>query len=471
MAAVGPDGIARCSSRESIIGRDYGTAAWFADLRQGARFVIGDLQPGTDATRPALILALAFPSAGNKAPQTTSEFLGALLVSIDVGQFSPLTPRLSWPSDGTMSLIDRNGEQLTDALKQPDAPSQLPVPSRLVERMGDQIDTFVTEGQDRVRRLYAVAPVASGRLYFILGLPLGRRLGWLEPTIVSSVFAPTAILLFGVVAIWIATNMLVNRHVRVLAKAARQWSLGRLDVRPDLADAPSELRDLGSSFTQMAGRLAAREDELRSSLAHKEALLREIHHRVKNNLQIVSSLLSLRTRAARNDDVRQALEEVQLRIDALALVHRNLYEHDEPAVVELNSFLSDLGRLLVGTADPDMDGRIGLTVQVQPALIAADRAMPIALLVTELVTNSIRHAFPGGRSGTIKLSLERDGAMVRLVVQDDGIGITTTVGTRDLGLTLSRLLAKQIGGQLEITGPPGTVISITFAALPDAHPR
>jgi two-component sensor histidine kinase len=457
--ALGQDGVVRCASRLTSVGRSYLDRAWFAQLQGGAGFAVSEVIAGPGSARPTLIAAV---------PLRSPAFAGALAASIDVGQFSPLTPRLTWPEGATMALLDSSGAPLPDIGVQSTAPTeQLPTAEVTQARMGARLETFVADGQDGIRRVYALAPVANGSLFLLLGLPTGGQLDWLEPEIISGVFAPTLILMLGVTAIWVTTNTLVNRHVRELADAARQWSLGRLDLRPNLADAPRELRDLGASFAQMAGQLAAREAELRASLAHKEVLLKEVHHRVKNNLQIVSSLLSLRTRSARNPPVREALEEVQMRIDALALVHRNLYEHAEPTVVELSAFLSDLGRLLIGGGERDPEGRIRLSVEVEPALIPADRAVPIALLVTELVTNAERHAFPDGRSGLIMLRLCRTDGKARLSVADDGIGPPGPGSPAGLGMTLCRLLAKQIGGQLDISGPPGMTATIEFPALPE----
>jgi two-component sensor histidine kinase len=162
--------------------------------------------------------------------------------------------------------------------------------------------------------------------------------------------------------------------------------------------------------------------------------------------------------------VREALEEVQTRISALALVHRNLYEHDEPSAVELRGFVADLGRLLLDASDPER-APIELVTEIETTTVPTDRAVSIALLVTEVVTNSLKHAFPDGRPGTITIRLVRDGDRARLTIADDGIGPPGPQAPTGLGMTLCRLLAKQIGGELQVEGPPGTAISVEFSLV------
>jgi two-component sensor histidine kinase len=270
-------------------------------------------------------------------------------------------------------------------------------------------------------------------------------------------------------AIWIATSRLVNRHVRLLVRAARVYSRGDLSARPVLDRAPTELAELGRVFALMADRVAEREGELKASLAQKEGLIREIHHRVKNNLQIVASLLNLRLRSVREPEVRRALEEVQTRIKALALVHRSLYEQDEFGSIELQHFLGELAQLLIDGADPSAAAR-ELEVRVMPTRVPTEKAMAIALLVTECVSSALQHAFPTDRDPTIRITLDNDGRQARLTIADYGERPPAPgpSGFPDgraeaHGITLSRLLAKQIGGELRIGGPPGTEFSVSFA--------
>jgi two-component sensor histidine kinase len=292
-------------------------------------------------------------------------------------------------------------------------------------------------------------------------LNLSHNSDCLRERVISTNLGPTAILLMAVVVIWFATNHLVSRHIRSLSLAARQWNQGRTETRPMLSRAPSELAELGATFTEMADRIAAREAELQTSLAQKEVLLKEVHHRVKNNLQIVSSLLSLRTRAIQNPTIKDALEKVQTRIKALALVHRSLYEQEGPTSVDIERFLTELCQLLADSGAAET-GAVEIRAEVAAGRVAADRATPIALLVTESVSNALRHGFPAGRAGVVTVRLEREGSHAKLSIADDGIGGAGSIERDGIGLTLCRLLAKQLGGELRIEGPPGTRVSVAF---------
>jgi two-component sensor histidine kinase len=225
----------------------------------------------------------------------------------------------------------------------------------------------------------------------------------------------------------------------------------------------------------MAQRIQEREAELTRSLEQKDVLLREIHHRVKNNLQIVTSLLNLRARAVPSPAAQRAMLEAQIRIKALALVHRSLYEHDDLHVVDLASLLGELCELLQDSAEP-LGAPVTLDCVMAPLQASTDKAIPIVLLTTEAVSNAFKHAFPHGRRGTVEVRLEREGRTARLRITDDGIGVTAGRKAREdtaepaggdaaapaVGLQLIELLAKQIGGRLTMEGPPGTTISLEF---------
>jgi two-component sensor histidine kinase len=322
------------------------------------------------------------------------------------------------------------------------------------------------------------------------------RWTWLGRELVLGLLVPVLTLALAVIAIWIATDYLVNRHVQALAAAARDYAAARHAGGgggghagwPALSDAPAELRDLAAVLADTTGELGAREAELEASLRHKELLLREVHHRVRNNLQVVTSLLNLRAQAAAaaSPAARDALIEAQARVKALALVHRDLYEGDEPGAVELRSLLGELCALLEDTVSGRLTGAaaavdVAVRVELAPARVAVDRAVPVALFLTEALSNALRHAFPGdGSGGTVSVRLVRDEAAgtAALTVEDDGIGLGSLplgAGRVDgpgraaaggLGMTLMRMLAGQAGGPAPL-GPAredgtGTRVGLDF---------
>jgi two-component sensor histidine kinase len=248
-------------------------------------------------------------------------------------------------------------------------------------------------------------------------------------------------------------------------------SKGDLSVRADLAGAPVEIRRVGDTLGEMAARLEAQRRDLQAAVDEKDTLLREIHHRVKNNLQTVISLLNLQTKGIRLESARLALQQLKMRIQTLGLVHRHLYESDNLKTVDLRTFLGELCRLLQdGSGAPYW--RVRVDLDIAPVSLQIERAIPLALLVTELATNSFKHAFPNGRTGTITVRLTAQSDAILLTVADDGVGTSPPQSENSdeersgLGLVLTQALAKQLGGTLAISGPPGTATIVTFPLSP-----
>ncbi len=206
--------------------------------------------------------------------------------------------------------------------------------------------------------------------------------------------------------------------------------------------------------------------QLRAALAEKELLLREVHHRVKNNLQIVSSLLRLQAENISDERVSAAVHDSQNRIRALALVHEQLYRSESLAHIDIGEYLQSIAtsvwRSLSLRGSPirlvsDVCHGVGINI---------DQAIALGLIVTELVSNSVKHAFPDGKGGTISLRVHRDNTMLRIEVADDGIGMPAPVnaGGGSLGMQLVHGLCRQIGATLSFGPRPGTTVVIQAPA-------
>ena len=220
-----------------------------------------------------------------------------------------------------------------------------------------------------------------------------------------------------------------------------------------------------ASEIQLRGReLQDMNERLRTSLGEKELLLKEVHHRVKNNLEVVNSLLSLQADAVLDPAAREALSQTQHRVHAVAEIHTLLYGSQDLQHVDVRVFLERLAGRLCAFYDVTR-ARVRLMLDVGDVALDIPRAMPVALMLNELVCNALTHAFPGGRSGSIHITIERDGSDVSLAVVDDGIGLQD--GARvssSLGLQLVRVLADQLHGTFEIQSPPGTRAAVRFPA-------
>jgi PAS domain S-box-containing protein len=206
------------------------------------------------------------------------------------------------------------------------------------------------------------------------------------------------------------------------------------------------------------------EQIVRASLREKELLLKEIHHRVKNNLQITSSLLRLQVAKIPDEQVRDMIHESQDRIQSMALVHELLYRSTDLAHVDFGDYVRGLVDQLLRSYGATAR-RIGVNVEVGSMQFAVDEAIPCGLIINELVSNSLKHAFPGGRTGTIRIRGEGDATRATICVSDDGAGLPAGDGGRKrgtLGLQLVRTLTDQLEGSIEVRSGNGTEFTIAF---------
>jgi two-component sensor histidine kinase len=277
------------------------------------------------------------------------------------------------------------------------------------------------------------------------------------------------VVLGGLAAALIGSRLLVTRWIAMLADEARAIAAGKPTPAQSFAGAPTEIREFNDTLTAMAARINAREAELSESLSQKQMMLREIHHRVKNNLQTVTSLLNLYARIPRGEAIKQAFADVQTRINTLALVHRHLYESQDLREIDLSAFMTGLCRLVQdGCGVPAR--RVRLDLHIPTATMPGDRAVPLALLTTEILTNAFKHAFPDNRAGMIdvRLAIAPD-ETARLVIADNGVGTTerpATNGSGTMGQTLIGAFTRQLGGTLAVSGPPGTTVTLDFTLHP-----
>jgi len=204
-----------------------------------------------------------------------------------------------------------------------------------------------------------------------------------------------------------------------------------------------------------------REVALGRALAEKEILLKEIHHRVKNNMAVISSLLSLHERGIEDPAAREVFQAMRGRIRTMSLVHEQLYRSGDFKHIDLGVYIGQVAHMLVQSQD-DASGRIKVVREISSVTLDLERAIPCGLILTELVSNALKHAFPAGRQGTVRVSLgERGAGEVELAVEDDGIGHDTDA-TSGFGLHMVGLLVQQIGGTIEHDIGAGRRVVVRF---------
>lgn len=204
------------------------------------------------------------------------------------------------------------------------------------------------------------------------------------------------------------------------------------------------------------------EDLLRRQLEEKKILIQEVYHRVKNNLQLISSMMELRARQDENPD--SAFKESIGRIRAIALVHEKMYSSESLAAIDLRSYLTNLFEPLVKAYSPNQD-YVRLQVVGDTFPVNLNTAIPLGLVFNELITNSVKHAFPPGHTGKIAIELFKDQDLLKIRLTDDGVGLPASVDPRTsqtFGFRIVRLLIEQIGAALETSSQAGTTFLLTI---------
>lgn len=221
----------------------------------------------------------------------------------------------------------------------------------------------------------------------------------------------------------------------------------------DVIDKKENEEALRAAHDECEREVERRTAELRSALCAKEQLVHEVDHRIKNNLQLISLLIALQASRANDEKVGRALSALRERVEALAIVHRRLYQADNVAMFDVSEFAQELARDMLSASGR---GDISLDLQLREVRILAGKAAPVALIVNELLTNSIRHAFRG-RGGTIRIEVEWHDDWCCLDVQDDGVGMAgQELGRGTFGRTLVNMLTRQLHGSVEWDSDAGS---------------
>lgn len=259
-----------------------------------------------------------------------------------------------------------------------------------------------------------------------------------------------------------ATSSYESEHRLLTGTGDWKWVLSRGKV-VERGPNGTPLRMTGTHLDITEAKQA--QEKMRASLEEKEVLLREIHHRVKNNLQVMSSLLSLQRRHVTDGPSRLGFLDTENRVRSMALVHEQLYQAGNMAKLEVAEYISRLLRHLAASFGDVSDG-VTWDTEIDAVSFEVGTAVPLGFIITELVSNCLKHAFPGNSGGVVRISLKKtEPDRMELVVADNGVGVPAGIDFtqgQSLGLRLVRIFVDQLGGAIEANGDNGTSIKVTF---------
>jgi len=443
-----------CAAANVPADAQRGQRAWFQRLAEGERQLIVTSQPGAAYARePALL-------AATRAEHPQVGFDGALAAVITLASLRPELEDRTLPADAEVAVVDSRGEYLsvTDATAFP--PSIRAWVQNAAER-----GAFVAHAKDDQGRgrVYSAAPLVRDEIFVVLSAPERGIFSWAWLNPLSGIVFPLLAFLLALAAVFYATERGVVRWIAYLQRVAAIYAKGRFSVRPVQAErAPPEIRDLADTLGVMADTIVARDTSIRDSFGQKDALMREIHHRVKNNLQVISSLLNMQQRALTDPAARAAISDTRQRIAALALIYRALYQGPDLKRVDLRPFLEELtAQLLSGDSEPH--GSIRTEVNADTLVIDPDKLAPLALFAVEAVTNAQKHAF-NGDAGALRVDFHVRGAEAELSISDNGGKAAMVEPSTGVGRTLMTAFARQLRGRAEFepNEEGGLTVRLTF---------
>jgi two-component sensor histidine kinase len=425
----------------------------------------------------APVVVVAVPMGRRGEP-----FRGAISVGINVLWLAGLSEAATMSSESVAFLIDRRGMivtragRLVESANAPDSGSSdpemaaLPAKDALQSVFHQGLRQFSGTGRDGITRLYSVTNLSHSDLFVIVGIPESTSIGWARRDFISRLFAAMAMLFCAMVGVAIGGDLLVARGLRALSATAGAFQRGDYAARPDVRGGSREVQQLADTLTSMAERVQRHEQDMSRSVQQKEAMIKEIHHRVKNNLQVVTSLMSIQANRLSDEASKRALAELQRRVRALGLLHRHLYEGDDLQYLDFGQFTVELCQMVKESSGP-VARDVTIEVDIPPIPITADRAVPLGLLITEALSNALKHGFPGGRAGTIRISLSvTHEGIATIAISDNGIGPPTSLAgdgdesaaSSGTGMLLMQAFAQQLGSNLTVEGPPGTTVRFSF---------
>jgi len=430
----------QCAGRSVSYALSRMKRPWFVALKQGAPI---SLARSLRAQSPALLAAV-------RVNRPDGTFDGAIVAILDLEGLRPDLSDPTLPAGAAVSIVNAQGETMV----QSDPAAFAPLPPNWAARAASSGGlTYHAKDLRGTLRDFASAPLLNKDVFVVISAPAPGLFYWARLNPFASIVYPLLAWLMAWAAVWIVTDRVVIRWLAYLDRIASIYAKGRFTVRPVQAEtAPLEIQTLAHTLDTMADGIVARDLSLRESLAQKDAMMREIHHRVKNNLQVITSLLNMQQRALTDPAARLAMSDTRQRITALSLIYRALYQSPDMRRVDVRQFLEELITQL-STSEGGRPSPIRTKLQADDLEIDPDKLAPLALFAVEAITNARKHAF-GPDGGLIDVLFRVGEDEIRLEIVDDGQGEAESLSTSGVGRTLMSAFARQLRGRAELEAAP-----------------
>ncbi len=355
--------------------------------------------------------------------------------------------------------FDGAGTVLTAAYGIATVRERLPLHRKLTEFVGTMAATFRDSIPSGEQRAFAIVAIVPGSLYVLGSWPpkLTANLGFVSR--LPLWVLPLAMWLASLLVAFLAAESQTLQHVRALRQSIIAFAGGNRQVAPpDLSGAPIELREVGEAHERMMASVLRDEAAMEDAIFQREVLLREVHHRVKNNLQLIASIMNLQIRKSANPEAQALLRSLHERVMSLATVHRELYQTGVPINVRADELLERIVAQVLQMGESS-DQHIETKTAFDAIRLTPDQAVPLSLILTEALTNALKHASPSGPGKTsLSVTLRRtgpDSAMLEVANSAGGVaksGVQASLDSTGLGQQLLIAFASQLLGKLT-TGP------------------
>ncbi|MFC4667951.1 sensor histidine kinase [Seohaeicola nanhaiensis] len=292
----------------------------------------------------------------------------------------------------TMITYDATGSVLTSSRSIEEIERALPRDRALAALVGDDAFSFSAESVSGEQRIFSVVPLVPNELYALGSWPPEDDYATSGLLGAAPILFPVLMWIVSLIVAWLAAERLVNRHIRKLSRSIKLFASGNRMVGDiDVRMAPIEIREMAGAYERMTETILHDEAEMEDIVHQKEVLLREVHHRVKNNLQLIASIMNMQMRRTHSAEAKSIMKGLQDRVMSLATIHRELYQTAGLSDIHTDELLASIVRQITSMADRP-DRRLTVHSDFADIRMTPDQAVPMALLVSEAVTNAIKYS-------------------------------------------------------------------------------